>query len=46
MDNQAVVIPENIDAIRAFAGGITASDSIRLTEEMLEVRHDFLRSKD
>lgn len=43
VDNQAVVIPENIDAIRALAGTVTrAEDSIRLTDETLGVRHDFL----
>lgn len=43
VDNQAVVIPENIDAIRALAGSVTAgSDSIRLTDDTLGVRQDFL----
>ena len=42
VDNQAVVIPENIDAIRALAGTITdAAESIRRTNEALGVRQDF-----
>ena len=43
VDNQAVVIPENIDAIRALAGNSTAAESIGLTDEVLGVRHDFLK---
>lgn len=43
VDNQAVVIPENIDAIRALAGAVTAgADSIRITDDTLGVRQDFL----
>jgi glyceraldehyde-3-phosphate dehydrogenase (NAD(P)) len=43
VDNQAVVIPENIDAIRALAGTVTRGpDSILLTDNTLGVRHDFL----
>lgn len=43
VDNQAVVIPENIDAIRALAGTVTeAAESIRITDETLGVRQDFL----
>jgi glyceraldehyde-3-phosphate dehydrogenase (NAD(P)) len=43
VDNQAVVIPENIDAIRALAGTVQdAKQSIRLTDQALGVRHDFL----
>ncbi len=42
VDNQAVVIPENIDAIRALAGTVTdAAESIRRTNEALGVRQDF-----
>jgi glyceraldehyde-3-phosphate dehydrogenase (NAD(P)) len=42
VDNQAVVIPENIDAIRALAGTITdAAESIRHTDHALGVRQDF-----
>ncbi|MCY0906401.1 type II glyceraldehyde-3-phosphate dehydrogenase [Arthrobacter sp. H14-L1] len=43
VDNQAVVIPENIDAVRALAGTVTdAAESIRRTDEALGVRQDFL----
>ena len=43
VDNQAVVIPENVDAIRALAGTITdPAESIRRTDESLGIRHDFL----
>jgi len=43
VDNQAVVIPENIDAIRALAGTVTeANESIALTDQTLGVRSDFL----
>lgn len=43
VDNQAIVIPENIDAIRALAGTVTeARESIRRTDEALGVKRDFL----
>ncbi len=43
VDNQAIVIPENIDAIRALSGMVTdATVSIRRTDETLGVRQDFL----
>jgi glyceraldehyde-3-phosphate dehydrogenase (NAD(P)) len=43
VDNQAIVVPETIDAIRALAGTVQdASQSVRLTDEALGVRHDFL----
>lgn len=43
VDNQAVVIPENVDAIRALAGTVTdAEESIRITDEALGVRQDFV----
>lgn len=43
VDNQAVVIPENVDAIRALAGTITdPAESIRRTDESLGIRQDFL----
>ncbi len=43
VDNQAVVIPENVDAIRALAGTVpSGADSIRLTDETLGIRGDFL----
>lgn len=42
VDNQAVVIPENIDAIRALAGTITDGEtSIRCTDKALGVCQDF-----
>ncbi len=41
--NEAVVIPENVDAIRALAGTVRdGRESIRITDEALGVRHDFL----
>ena len=43
VDNQAIVIPENIDAIRALAGTVKdAAESIRRTDEALGVKRDFL----
>ena len=41
--NEAIVVPENIDAIRALAGTVTdGQESIRMTDEALGMRHDFL----
>ncbi|MGQ2914834.1 type II glyceraldehyde-3-phosphate dehydrogenase [Microbacterium aurantiacum] len=41
--NEAIVIPETIDAIRALTGTITdPADSIRLTDTTLGMRQDFL----
>jgi glyceraldehyde-3-phosphate dehydrogenase (NAD(P)) len=37
VDNQAIVIPETIDAIRALAGTATAAQSMRLTDESLGI---------
>lgn len=37
VDNQAIVIPETIDAIRALAGSAGASESIRRTNESLGI---------
>ena len=37
VDNQAIVIPENIDAIRALAGTVSADESIRMTNETLGI---------
>lgn len=37
VDNQAIVIPENIDAIRALAGSATAAQSMRLTNRTLGI---------
>ena len=43
VDNQAVVIPENIDAIRALCGGAeTGAESMAITDESLGIRSDFL----
>ena len=42
--NEAIVTPENIDAIRALAGTVaTGQESIRLTDEAMGIRHDFLK---
>src|SRR3546814_911617 len=39
VDNQAIVIPDTIDAIRALTGlAVTAEDSIAQTNAMLDVR--------
>ncbi len=41
--NEAIVVPENVDAIRALAGTVqSAMESIRITDEALGMRHDFL----
>ncbi len=41
--NEAIVIPENIDAIRALAGTVElGAESIRMTDEALGIRRDFL----
>ena len=37
VDNQAIVIPENIDAVRALTGSAAAQESIRLTNETLGI---------
>jgi glyceraldehyde-3-phosphate dehydrogenase (NAD(P)) len=37
VDNQAIVIPETIDAIRALAGTAPGQDSIRMTNETLGI---------
>ena len=36
---EAIVIPENLDAIRALAGGYTAGESMKLTDESLGIPH-------
>lgn len=44
--NEAIVVPENIDAIRALAGTVTESqESIRRTDEALGMRTDFLAAR-
>lgn len=43
VDNQAIVVPENVDAIRALAGTVTDGQaSIRVTDEALGIRRNFL----
>ena len=37
VDNQAIVIPENIDAIRALAGTASAAESLRITNDTLGI---------
>ena len=45
VDNQAIVVPENIDAIRALTGTVDdGGESIRRTDRALGVRQDFVRS--
>jgi glyceraldehyde-3-phosphate dehydrogenase (NAD(P)) len=36
---EAIVVPEDIDAIRAMVGGFTREDSMRLTDESLGISH-------
>lgn len=41
--NEAIVVPENIDAIRALAGTVQdGAESIRITDHTLGMRRDFL----
>lgn len=41
--NEAIVVPESIDAIRALMGTIkNGSESIRITDEAMGMRKDFL----
>ncbi|MFQ5419158.1 MAG: type II glyceraldehyde-3-phosphate dehydrogenase [Anaerolineae bacterium] len=41
--NEAIVVPENIDAIRALAGTVkNGRDSICMTDEAMGIRRDFL----
>jgi len=43
VDNQAIVVPENVDAIRALGGSIAEGrESIRITDEALGIRQEFL----
>lgn len=43
VDNEAIVVPETVDAIRALAGTVPeGKDSIRRTDEALGMRRDFL----
>jgi glyceraldehyde-3-phosphate dehydrogenase (NAD(P)) len=44
VDNEAIVIPETIDAVRALAGSVrSGAESIRMTNESLGIRQEFLR---
>jgi glyceraldehyde-3-phosphate dehydrogenase (NAD(P)) len=36
---EAIVVPENIDAIRALAGGYTREESMKMTDESLGIVH-------
>lgn len=41
--NEAIVVPENIDAIRALAGIVRdGRESMRITDETMGIQHDFL----
>ena len=35
---ESIVVPENVDAVRALQGKITANDSIRITNETLGIK--------
>ena len=43
VDNQAIVVPETIDALRALTATADAGESMRLTDETLGLTDDFLR---
>jgi glyceraldehyde-3-phosphate dehydrogenase (NAD(P)) len=36
---EAIVVPENVDAIRALTGGYTREESMRMTDESLGITH-------
>ena len=36
---EAIVVPENIDAIRAMAGGYSREESMKMTDESLGIAH-------
>ena len=41
--NEAIVAPENVDAIRALAGTVEDGETyVRFTDEVLGMRRDFL----
>jgi glyceraldehyde-3-phosphate dehydrogenase (NAD(P)) len=45
VDNQAIVIPESVDAIRALTGIVEDGwESIRITDEALGMRGDFIKA--
>lgn len=44
--NEAIVVPESVDAVRALTGIMRdGTDSIRLTDEALGIRRDFLATR-
>ncbi len=46
VDNEAIVVPENIDAVRALAGRVRdGAESIRITDESLGMRREFLHPR-
>lgn len=43
VDNQAIVVPETVDAIRALTGTVKdGQESVRMTDEAMGMRRDFL----
>ena len=41
--NEAIVVPESIDAVRALVGSVQdGKESIRITDQALGMRRDFL----
>lgn len=43
MYNEAIVVPENIDAIRALTGIVkVGTESMRITDETMGLRKEFL----
>ncbi len=36
---EAIVVPENVDAIRALAGGVSREESMKMTDESLGISH-------
>lgn len=44
--NEAIVVPETVDAIRALAGTVTdGRESMRITDEAIGMRQDFLAAR-
>ena len=44
--NEAIVVPESVDAIRALAGTVTdGRESMRMTDEAMGMRRDFLAAR-
>lgn len=45
--NEAIVVPESVDAIRALAGTVKdGRESMRITDEAMGMRRDFLVRQD